>query len=91
MNHANHTNQLARLHRIEGQIAGITRMIEEQRYCVDILTQIRAVRAALRKVEEQVLREHVEHCVSAALTAGDPREAEKKLAELFTALARFAD
>ena len=54
-----------RLNRIEGQVRGLVRMVEEKRYCVDILTQIRAARAALRRVEEAVLREHVEHCVAA--------------------------
>ena len=74
--HARHTGQLDRLRRIEGQVGGLVRMVEEERYCVDILTQIRAARAALRRVEEAVLREHVEHCVAQAIRSGEPGRAE---------------
>jgi DNA-binding FrmR family transcriptional regulator len=79
---------LKRLNRIEGQVRGLSRMVEEDRYCIDVVTQISAVRAALRKVEEEVLREHVAHCVEHAISSGDAREQRAKVAELFEVLAR---
>lgn len=87
--HPEHHEQLKRLARIRGQIDGIGRMIEEKRYCVDILTQLRAVHAALRKVEEQILRDHVEHCVAGALKSSEPGDGREKLDELFDVLGRF--
>jgi DNA-binding FrmR family transcriptional regulator len=66
-------------------------MVEEERYCVDILTQIRAARAALRRVEESVLREHVEHCVAQAIRSGDPVEQKAKVDELLDVVGRFSD
>jgi CsoR family transcriptional regulator, copper-sensing transcriptional repressor len=89
--HARHTGQLDRLRRIEGQVGGLVRMVEQERYCVDILTQIRAARAALRRVEEAVLRDHVEHCVGQAIRSGDAAEQKKKVDELLEVLGRFAD
>jgi DNA-binding FrmR family transcriptional regulator len=89
--HARHTGQLDRLRRIEGQLGGLVRMVEQERYCVDILTQIRAARAALRRVEEAVLRDHVEHCVAQAIRSGDPAEQKRKVDELLEVLGRFAD
>ncbi len=91
MKHARHTGELARLRRIEGQVRGILRMVEEERYCVDILTQLRAVRAALKRVEDSVLREHVEHCVAQAIQSGDPAEQRGKVDELLEVLGRFSD
>ena len=79
---------LKRLGRIEGQVRGIARMIEEDRYCIDIVTQISAARAALRRVEEEVLREHVAHCVEYAIVSGDAEEQRRKVAELMEVLAR---
>ena len=67
---------------------GLSRMLEEDRYCIDVVTQIAAVRAALRKVEEQVLRDHVGHCVEHAITSGDADEQRQKIAELMDVLAR---
>jgi CsoR family transcriptional regulator, copper-sensing transcriptional repressor len=75
-----------RLKRIEGQVRGIARMIEEDRYCIDVLTQIRAVRAALRGVEDEVLKDHVEHCVEGAIASGDGAEQRQKVKELLTVL-----
>jgi CsoR family transcriptional regulator, copper-sensing transcriptional repressor len=75
-----------RLKRIEGQVRGIARMIEEDRYCIDVLTQIRAIRAALRGVEDAVLKDHVEHCVEDAIASGDGGEQRRKVQELVTAL-----
>jgi len=66
-------------------------MVEEERYCVDILTQIRAARAALRRVEEAVLREHVEHCVAQAIRSGDSAEQKAKVDELLDVVGRFSD
>ena len=90
MKHAGHASQLERLRKIEGQAGGLVRMVEEGRYCADILTQIRATRAALRRVEEAVLREHVEHCLARALTSGDRREQRAKVDELLEVVGRFS-
>ena len=81
---------LKRLARIEGQVLGIARMIDEERYCIDILTQLAAVDAALEAVGLKVLDEHVKHCVTRALTSGDPKEAEVKTTELLEAVQRLA-
>ena len=77
-----------RLQRIEGQVRGLTRMVEEGRYCIDIVTQISAVRAALRRVEEEVLREHVAHCVEGAIASGNREDQRRKIAELMEVLGR---
>ncbi|MCH9649365.1 MAG: metal-sensitive transcriptional regulator [Deltaproteobacteria bacterium] len=90
MKHANHSDQVGRLRRIEGQVKGILRMVEGQRYCMDILTQLRAAKAALGKVEEQVLREHVEHCVVQAVQGDDPMERQAKIDELLDVVSRFS-
>ena len=79
---------LKRLSRIEGQVRGLSRMVEEDRYCIDVVTQISAVRAALKRVEEEVLREHVAHCVEHAIASGDADEQRQKVAELMEVLAR---
>ena len=83
------TDQLKRLKRIEGQVRGIARMIEEERTCVEILTQIRAVHAALRKVESQLMSSHIEECVLEAVSSDIDHEREQKLADLVAALERF--
>jgi DNA-binding FrmR family transcriptional regulator len=79
---------LKRLQRIEGQVRGLARMVEDDRYCIDVVTQISAVRAALRRAEEEVLKDHVAHCVEHAITSGDKREQRKKVAELMDVLER---
>ena len=79
-----------RLHRIEGQVRGIERMIEEDRYCIDVLTQISAVTTALESLAFVVLDDHVNHCVAGALSSGDPAAAEEKSRELLDAVHRFA-
>ena len=71
-----------RLRRIEGQVRGIDRMIEEDRYCIDVLTQLQAVKAALAKVEDAILHDHAATCVSAAIKAGDRTEQREKFSEL---------
>jgi len=78
-----------RLKRIEGQVGGLLRMVEEDRYCVDVLTQIAAVRAALHKVEEQILRDHVGHCVAAAFASGDAADQRRKVEELVETIGRI--
>ena len=79
-------SQLARLSRIEGQVRGVARMVEEDRYCIDVLTQIRAVRAALDKVEQEILHDHLQHCVAHAFHAGSSRERQTKIDELLEVL-----
>jgi CsoR family transcriptional regulator, copper-sensing transcriptional repressor len=77
-----------RLNRIEGQVRGLARMVDDDRYCIDIVTQISAVRAALRKLEEEVLRDHVAHCVHQAIESGDQAEQRRKVAELMDVVSR---
>lgn len=77
-----------RLRRIEGQVRGLARMVEDDRYCIDIVTQISAVRAALKRVEEEVLRDHVGHCVEHAIASGNATDQREKIAELIELLAR---
>ena len=83
-------SSLKRLSRIEGQVRGLARMVEGDRYCIDIVTQISAVRAALRRVEEEVLRDHIAHCVEYAIISGDSAEQRSKIAELMDVLSRTA-
>ncbi|OYV28242.1 MAG: transcriptional regulator [Acidocella sp. 21-58-7] len=78
-----------RLRRIEGQVGGLLRMVDENRYCIDLLTQIAAVRAALHKAEEEILRDHVSHCVADAFAAGDANDQRHKVDELVKTLARM--
>ncbi len=77
-----------RLNRIEGQVRGIVRMVEDDRYCVDVLTQIQAVRAALNRVENEVLRDHLDHCVMGAMTGDDLADRKAKASELIELLGR---
>ncbi len=79
---------LKRLSRIEGPVRGIARMLEEERYCIDVVTQIGAVRAALRRVEEEILRDHVAHCVEHAIASGDQADQRRKVAELMDVMGR---
>ena len=82
------TSTLKRLGRIEGQVRGLARMVEDDRYCIDIVTQISAVRAALRRVEEEILRDHVAHCVEHAIRSGDKADQRQKVAELMDVMGR---
>lgn len=77
-----------RLARVEGQVRGLQRMIDEDRYCIDVVTQISAVRAALLKVEQEVLKQHVAHCVEHAISSGDAEDQRRKVAELLEILSR---
>lgn len=79
----------ARLKRIEGQVGGLRRMVEADRYCVDVLVQLDAVRAALSKVGEQILRDHVSHCVAGAFAGGDAAEQQRKVEELLATVGRL--
>ena len=79
-----------RLHRIEGQVRGIERMVEDERYCIDILTQISAVNTALESLAFKLLDDHVNHCVAGALASGDAKEASEKSRERLAAVQRFA-
>jgi DNA-binding FrmR family transcriptional regulator len=79
-----------RLHRVEGQVRGIERMVEEDRYCIDILTQVGAVKTALESIGLEILSDHVTHCVKDALAAGDEKTAAAKSNELLAAVQRFA-
>jgi CsoR family transcriptional regulator, copper-sensing transcriptional repressor len=79
---------LKRLHRIEGQVRGLARMVEADRYCIDIVTQIAAVRAALRRAEEEILRDHVASCVEGAIQSGNRADQRRKIAELMDVVGR---
>jgi CsoR family transcriptional regulator, copper-sensing transcriptional repressor len=82
-------SMITRLHRIEGQVRGIERMVAEERYCVDILTQIGAVSTALESLAQKLLEDHANHCVAGALASGSREEAESKTRELLEAVQRF--
>jgi DNA-binding FrmR family transcriptional regulator len=88
MQRENKPKLLNRLNRIEGQVRGIARMVDEDRYCIDIMTQLQAVRAALAKVETELMREHIDHCVASAVASGDPEKQRLKADELVTLLQR---
>ncbi|HEX3938681.1 MAG TPA: metal-sensitive transcriptional regulator [Xanthobacteraceae bacterium] len=77
-----------RLSRIEGQVRGLTKMVEEDRYCIDVVTQLSAVRAALRRAEEEILADHAAHCVEHAIASGNKAEQRRKVAELIEVIAR---
>ena len=80
---------IKRLHRIEGQVRGIERMVDEERYCIDILTQIGAVTTALESLAQKLLEDHANHCVAGALASGNREDAEAKTRELLDAVQRF--
>jgi DNA-binding FrmR family transcriptional regulator len=82
------THLINRLSRIEGQVRGVSKMIEDDRYCIDVLTQIRAVRAALVRVETNLLKEHLNHCIEDAIVSGNASEQRKKASELIELLGR---
>ncbi|MCF6248467.1 MAG: metal-sensitive transcriptional regulator [Desulfobacula sp.] len=84
--HTDHIDKLNRLNRIEGQVKGIKKMIEEKRYCVDILTQLKAVGAALKKVEHAILKDHMQGCLKSAIKAGNDLDIQKKIDEIMTLL-----
>ena len=73
---------LNRLSRIEGQVRGVHRMIEEERYCIDVLQQIQAIQSALGKVEDAVLKDHAATCIESAIASGNEADQRKKFGEL---------
>jgi len=77
---------LNRLKRVEGQVRGVTRMVEEDRYCIDIMIQLRAMRAALARVESEILKSHLDHCIESAIVRGDQDEQRRKAGELIALL-----
>ncbi len=79
---------ITRLNRVEGQVRGISKMVAEGRYCIDILTQLQAVRAALAKVESAILSEHFGKCLEGAIASGDAAEQRAKVSELIQLLER---
>lgn len=81
-------NVRSRLARIEGQVRGLVRMVEDDRYCIDVITQVQAVAAALVRVERLVLQDHIEHCVTEAVTSGNKAEREQKIGELINVIDR---
>ena len=90
MERANKPKLLNRLNRIEGQVRGVSRMIEDGRYCIDVLTQLQAVRAALVRVETEMLKDHLGHCIESAIVGGDKDEQRQKASELIELLERSA-
>src|ERR1700731_109326 len=82
------TSVMKRLKRIEGQVRGLARMVEDDRYCIDVVTQVSAVRAALRRAEEEVLADHVAHCVEHAIASGNKAEQRRKVSELMDVVTR---
>lgn len=77
-----------RLNRIEGQVRGLSKMVDEDRYCIDVITQVSAVRSALDRVEEEILRDHVSHCVEHAIVSGNKADQRRKIAELIEVFGR---
>ena len=90
MNEDTRPRLLNRLRRIEGQVRGVARMVEEDRYCIDVLTQLRAIRAALSRVESELLKGHLSHCIESAIVSGDQAEQRQKASELIELLERAA-
>ena len=86
MTHPAHDQQVVRLKKIEGQVRGLQKMIEERRYCMDLISQIRAVSGALKQVELGILQTHLQHCVHDALAVKDVSEAETKIQEILQLL-----
>jgi CsoR family transcriptional regulator, copper-sensing transcriptional repressor len=80
---------LSRLARIEGQVRGVSRMVEEERYCIDVLNQIQAIKAALDRVEAEVLKGHAAHCVAHAIKSGNARDQKRKFDELVELFSRY--
>lgn len=80
---------VTRLNRIEGQVRGVSAMVKDGRYCIDVLTQVQAIKAALRKVEDELLKNHAAHCVEAAICDGDAGAQREKFNELVELFGRY--
>lgn len=89
INKTTHESQLIFLRKIEGQIRGVQKMIEEKRYCVDIITQIQSIIGALRRVENEIFKKHLDHCVAGALKGSSQKEKEAKINEVMELIERF--
>ncbi len=89
--HHDHSAENKRLNRIRGQVDGIQKMIDEHRYCPEIMMQVRAVRAALRSLESSIMERHLRGCVSAAMKAKEPQDAEAKIRELIQLFGQMKD
>lgn len=88
--HPCHKNQLTRLDRVAGQVEGVRRMIEEQRYCPEIMTQLRAVRSAVKSLEMEILKSHLNSCVVQALSSSNKKEREQQIEELTGIFQKFS-
>lgn len=84
-----HKNEITKLNRIGGQVEGIKRMVEDGRYCPEILAQLKAIRSAIRSIEANVLETHLQHCVTDAITSGNKEEAQIKIDEIKTLFKRY--
>ena len=82
MKHPSHSGQIIRLKRLSGQVNGVIKMIEDQRYCVDILTQIKAAKSALKSVESNIVESHLNHCVSEVMSQKNEKAAQKMISEI---------
>ncbi|MCB9719696.1 MAG: metal-sensitive transcriptional regulator [Candidatus Omnitrophica bacterium] len=87
--HPDHSSNLVALKRIEGQVRGLQKMIEEKRYCVDILTQITSVNGALLRVQDKILEAHMNSCLNNALKGKSEAERHKKISEMFALLKKY--
>ncbi len=87
--HPCHKNEIAKLNRIAGQVEGVKRMIEESRYCPEILGQLKAIRSAVRTVEAHVLEKHLQHCVAEAFSSGNEAETQEKIDEIKDLFKRY--
>jgi len=88
MQHETKKACLSRLNRVEGQVRGLAKMVEDDRYCIDVVTQVQAVIAALKKVEGEILKDHISHCVEHAIKSGDKKAQRAKVQELVDTLSR---
>ncbi|CEK09656.1 metal-sensitive transcriptional regulator [Legionella hackeliae] len=88
-NHPTHAKELSRINRVLGQLEGIKRMIEEKRYCVDIMTQLRASRNALKTIELSVLETHLGHCLTEACQSNDEQRKSEQLREIINLLQKY--
>lgn len=86
--YADHTNEIKRINRIEGQVRGIKKMVEDGKYCVDILTQVKAARSALKSLEINILEAHANHCLIKAMESGSKKDVKDKIDEIMELLKR---
>lgn len=89
--HPSHSRDIPRVNRIAGQLSGVKKMIEEERYCPEILTQLRAIRAAVKGLEASILERHLNHCLASGLKSGDEEGIKKQVEELKDLFKRYDD